>query len=119
MERLWNVFHESIPPSIIDGSSIHKLVTDTMNTLDILRPGRVLFDFLPNVSDVAVHRPVGNGQVIGSPDEIEELIPCNDPSFSCNQKLEDLELKSAQAQVPSFLPGFIFTKIQLYLPKTV
>jgi hypothetical protein len=41
-----------------DFPSIHKLVTDTVNTPDVLGPGRVFFDFFPNVSDMAVYSPV-------------------------------------------------------------
>lgn len=60
---------------------IHKLVTDAVNAQDVLGAGWILFDLLPDVGDMAVHCPVGDGQIVGSPNLIEKFISGNDLPF--------------------------------------
>src|SRR3989454_3159988 len=76
--------------------AFHELVPDTPDGLDVARTDRVVPQFLAQLADVHVDRPVDHDRLVERVHVGEELVPGEDPAGELHQGLQQLVFDRGQ-----------------------
>src|SRR4030042_4926856 len=98
-------------------SSIHEPVSFSVDGEDMPGPGRVFLDFLSQLQDVVVNRP-GRGELVVSPDLVEERLPGDHFAFGGDEEFQDIDFKGRQVEFMARAPHFEMDEIDLDVPES-